>query len=147
MDPQATKAKYASFEQLGEAQVRDRIATRAFNEDNRALALTWLESKERERAESAAVEARATKAEEIELQRRAASAAEDAAASARDAAASAREANAIARDANALASDANTFASRANRRAAKASKIAIAAAAIAAAAVGVSIVLPLLTGH
>ena len=91
------KELYDKLEELGEEEVRNRLASNAvYGGDKKDLVAEWLRRKAQER--DGAVER-----EQIEIARSTASSARDAANSARDTAREAREANRIAKRANKIA--------------------------------------------
>src|SRR5262245_11530292 len=122
----------ADLERSGADSVRRTLERGHYGEPLRSIVVEWLAQKD-------AAAARSSRAEEIDLARRAADAALDAAESARSANDLAREANSVARDANSLAATANSLSSRANNRSRDANKIAIAAVVVAAISAAISI--------
>ncbi len=98
---------YAELDEIGEDEVRTRLARRIYGGSREPLVEEWLRRKEQERNDS-------SEREQIAIAREAAAAARDSADAARDSAAEAKEANRFAKQANTIA------------------KIAIAVAAIAA---------------
>lgn len=75
MDSEVVRRRIASFEEQGEAQVRDKIAMRVFNDENRALAVRWLESKDQEREAASRARSEASQDEQIKVARSAKNAA------------------------------------------------------------------------
>lgn len=111
MNP-VVEAKYAEFEKLGPVEVRKRLASHVYGEDNARHAENWLALKDHE-AESLSRDAIMT---------------------------SAREANALAREANSIAREAADAASEAARAAKNNNTIATIALAISVMAIATSVI-------
>lgn len=92
-----------SFEELGEAKVRQRLALKDFGDIEMRLAPEWLREKEEDRARLQAERSDASQVEQIDIARSAKDAAWAAAEAARDAAREAKNANRLAVIANVIA--------------------------------------------
>ena len=88
--------QWATFEQMGESEVRKRLAENRYGERTRPLVEEWLRRKEQERDDS-------LKREEMAIAHEAATAARYSADAARDSADHARQANRVSMQANKIA--------------------------------------------